>query len=410
MNAEPGFLLISNGYGEDLVAAHIALKLRERLPRACVAGFPTVGTGAFYKNMGVDLAGAGATLPSEGFVRSISDFTKDVKHGFLPETFRLGRRLRQAAGAFDYLVPVGDAYILLFTSLFTPHSAARKIFVNVQTSEWYGSHKPFKQHYSFIERLWTRRCSRLVYVRDRRTMDFLHRRGIAQARCCGNPMMDCFTVHERAVLPRDRSIVGVLPGSKQEAYDNLKVVFDIVRLMAKRKQIHNYAIALSPQLSVDKIACAYSLQPAITGTDTGLPAGDRRLYTRFSMKDNPSEIFISQKIFGDILNESIAFIGTSGTGNEQAAGMGKPVFGFWGRGPQITEKFMRAQKRLLGPSLILSPPDPELIANCMTELLSDKERLEEIALNGRERMAGRGSIACMVDEMIRYVKHTLNDE
>jgi uncharacterized protein (TIGR03492 family) len=396
-----GILFISNGYGEDMVAAHIAKAIRNYAPHIPVAGFPTVGSGTFYNTMGINVAGTGPDLPSEGFVRSVGDVIRDIRHGFCQETFRLGKRLRAASKEYDYLVPVGDDYILLFISLFTPQRPARKIFVNIQQSEWYGGHKPFKQHHSMIERLWIRMFSRLVYVRDRRTMDFLRRRGLIQVRCCGNPMMDCFAIHEKPVLPGGRSTVGILPGSKQEAYENLKVAFNVIRILSARGMDLNYAIALSPQLSIEKVAEDHGLEH--------MPAREEEagLFQLFSMKGMTSTILISQSIFGDIINESIVLIGTSGTGNEQAAGMGKPVFGFWGNGPQITKKFMVAQKKLLGPSLILSPPQPELIAELMIDLLADGERLDALAENGRERMEGRGSIDRIVGEIAAYMKGSL---
>ena len=214
-------------------------------------------------------------------------------------------------------------------------------------------------------------------------------------------MMDCFAIHEKPVLPGGRSIVGILPGSKQEAFENLKVAFDVIRILSARGLDFNYAIALSPQLSIEKVAEDHGLER--------MPAREEAtgLFKLFSMKGMASTVLISQSIFGDILNESVALIGTSGTGNEQAAGMGKPVFGFWGNGPQITKKFMVAQKKLLGPSLILSPPQPELIAERMIDLLADGERLDALAENGRERMEGRGSIDCIAREIVSYMKGSL---
>ncbi len=293
---------------------------------------------------------------------------------------------------------IGDPYLLLFTSLFTTHKPERKIFIGVQQSEWYESLKPFKLHYSFIERTWMRWFSRMIYVRDEKTRDYLLRKGMHNVRCCGNPMMDCLEIHPEPVLPQDGKFIGVLPGSKQEAYDNLGVIFKIIERLNSRGQIYNYAIALSPQLALEKVVEQFSLQPlhrqnrAVEALFT--------LYTRNGLK---SKIILSQKIFGDILNESIGIIGASGTGNEQAAGMGKPVFGFWGRGPQITKKFMRAQKRLLGKSLILSPPDPKLIAEKIEEVLHNDALLREIKENGKMRMAGIGSATQIAREIHRYI-------
>jgi uncharacterized protein (TIGR03492 family) len=397
MASKEDLLFISNGYGEDMVAAHIAKTLKLQNPHLKIKGFSTVGTGAFYVNMGIDIAGTGPELPSEGFVRSPGDMIRDIRHGFFGETLRMGRRLRAASEQFSYTVSVGDSYILLFSSLFTPQEPAQKIFVNIQQSEWYGGHKPFKQHHSMVERLWIKRCSHLIFVRDEKTKVFLYKKGLHQVRCCGNPMMDCFSIGESPVFPREKKTVGILPGSKQEAYENLETAFNVVRILCKNGMDFNYAIALSPQLSIEKVVERFGLQ----SVNTGQSKGDG-FYT-FFLKGCRARVFISQYMFGDIINEAVALIGTSGTGNEQAAGLGKPVFGFWGNGPQITKKFMKAQKKLLGPSLILSPPQPERIAGNMIDLLKDDARLEAIAANGRMRMQGRGSISQIVKKIVDHI-------
>jgi uncharacterized protein (TIGR03492 family) len=380
------------------MAAHIAKKIQVQDSDYTVAGFPTVGPGKSYRAVGIELAGRGTDLPSEGFVRSLKIFVKDVRNGFFNKTFTLGRRLGEESNNFDYLVLVGDPYLLLFASLFTRHKPERKIFIGVQQSEWYESLKPFKLHYSFVERVWMRWLSNVIYVRDEKTKDYLHKKGMRNVRCCGNPMMDCFEIHPEPILPREAEFIGVLPGSKQEAYDNLGVIFRIIENLNNRGHVYHYAIALSPQLAVDKVVGQFSLKPLDTKT-----RGEEALYTSYTRDDLSSKIILSQKIFGDILNESVGFIGASGTGNEQAAGMGKPVFGFWGSGPQITQKFMRAQKRLLGKSLILSPPDPGLVTEKIEEVMHNAASLQEIAVNGTMRMAGKGSGERMAREIHKYI-------
>ena len=48
MSYRSRLLFISNGYGEDNVAAHLAGTFSARLPGAVIRGFPTVGKGSFY--------------------------------------------------------------------------------------------------------------------------------------------------------------------------------------------------------------------------------------------------------------------------------------------------------------------------------------------------------------------------
>ncbi len=398
MNKSAKYLFISNGYGEDIVSAHIANTFLEYNPQSTIMGFPTVGSGKFYIDSGIKLAGKGPELPSEGFVRSLKDFFVDVKKGFFLKTLKLGLSLRKVSQNFDYLIITGDPYLLLFTSMFTPHKKKNRIFIGIQQSEWYGSKKPFKQHYCFIERQWLKWFSGLVFVRDHKTEDYLRTKGLDHVTCTGNPMMDCFTISNQKQFPRGREVIGILPGSKKEAYENLKIIFAIIRNLYKRKIRPLFAIALSPNLKSDTIVKEFKLENRTSNSND-----INNTYTVYKWPESGADIVISQKIFGDIINESKAVIGLSGTGNEQAAGLGKPVFSFWGKGPQITEKFLVAQKRLLGPSLFIYPPEPDRITEKIIETINDSSLLKKIKENGKMRMAGVGSIDLLVKKIKNYI-------
>ncbi|MGQ9615788.1 MAG: lipid-A-disaccharide synthase-related protein [Spirochaetota bacterium] len=401
---KPSFLFISNGYGEDTIAAHIGKRMLDIRLSQTIKAFPTVGSGKYYSTIGISLAGEGICLPSEGFVRSLKDFLKDLRHGFIQKNCRLGHTLGKVSKPFDFLIIVGDPYLLLYTSFFTKHPPQRRVFIGVQQSEWYGSRKPFKQHYSFIERRWMKHLAGLIYVRDEKTMDFLRSKGLNHVHCEGNPMMDCFSISKQKVLSHNRRLIGILPGSKQESYENMTVIFNTIKNLSLMGGHFNYAIALSPQLDESIVVTRFGLRFRYSRRRDG-----KHLYTSYELPGTVGEIFISKHLFGDIINESIAVIGVSGTGNEQAAGLGKPVFGFWGKGPQITEKFMKAQKKLLGKSLILLPPEPGRIAATIIQTLSDKFLLKEIEENGKIRMCGRGSIERIVSGIESYIKRVMRN-
>jgi uncharacterized protein (TIGR03492 family) len=392
------FLFISNGYGEDNVSAHIARVFPQYFPGCTVSGFPTVGGGKFYTDSGIDLAGRGPDLPSEGFVRSYKDLFNDILNGFFHKTFSLGVSLRKVSSHFDYLVLTGDPYLLLLNGIFTKKPKANRIFVGVQQSEWYGSKKAFKQHYSTVERQWLKRFAGLVFVRDHKTEHYLVAKGLENVKCMGNPMMDCFSISKCPRFPVKRTLVGILPGSKKEAYDNLPAVFRIVQKLAEQDPQMLFAVALSPNLDREKVVHDFHLRQVPKTEKILIPNAHQ-----YELPRSTAEIVISQNSFGDIINESRAVIGLSGTGNEQAAGLGKPVFAFWGKGPQMTEKFLVAQKRLLGPSLQIGPPDAERIAWSILDTLKNGFLLKKIEENGKMRMAGRGSIRLMAEEIRRYV-------
>jgi len=393
------FLFISNGYGEDNVSAHIARVFPQYFPGCTVHGYPTVGGGKFYSDSGIGLAGRGPDLPSEGFVRSFRDLFNDILNGFFHKSFKLGMSLRKASTRYDYLILTGDPYLLLMNGIFTKKPKENRIFVGVQQSEWYESRKAFKQHYSSVERLWLKKFAGLVFVRDQKTARSLASKGLENVKCTGNPMMDCFPLSESPRFPVERTLVGLLPGSKKEAYGNLHVVFNIVRKLSEKDPLLLFAVALSPNLEREKVVRDFHLRQ-VQKTEKILI----RDAVQYQLPGSTAEIVISQTSFGDIINESKAVIGLSGTGNEQAAGLGKPVFAFWGKGPQMTKKFLVAQKRLLGLSLQIGPPDPERIAGIILDTLKDGFLLKKIEENGKMRMAGRGSVKLMAEEIRRYVE------
>jgi len=391
-------LFISNGYGEDAISAKIAITLQKKASFCSLAAFPTVGDGKIYEEKGIPLAGRGVTLPSEGFVRSFKDLALDLKSGLIQKTLRMGLLLKKVSQDIDYLLITGDPYLLLFCSIFTVQKKQRKIFIGVQQSEYYGTKKPFKQHYSFIERIWLKSFAGLVFVRDKKTEIFLKKKGLKNVLCTGNPMMDTFEVLEKNIFPEDRELIGILPGSKKEAYENLEKIFEIITYLQRERNRFIFAMALPSQLDIKKITGMFNLE------------GKNRLFTKkgkpLHLCQHPysgAEIIISSHLFGEIISSSKLVIGLSGTANEQAAGLGKPVVAFWGKGPQVTKKFMKAQKKLLGEALFLYPPEPSLIATAILRIINDPQAQKKAAEDGMRRMRGRGSIQEMVEFILNYI-------
>ena len=399
-------LFVSNGYGEDNVAAHIAREFRTLFPEHRIEGFPTVGRGKFYHQHEIPLAGRGIDLPSEGFVRSPRDFFVDVWDGLFRKTFRMGLDIKRASVNCDLIIAVGDPYLLLFTSLFSRLKRENRVFIGLQQSEWYASKKPFKLHYSTLERWWLRRSAGLVIVRDTKTRDYLLKKGLKPVYSAGNPMMDCFTIREGRVFPADRKVIGILPGSKKEAYENFGNILETLACLRRRAGKENnllFAVAFPPNLEIGVFEERYGLK-RIPNRATASGADDS--FEVYRVPGSDIELLFSKTLFGNVLSESTAVIGLSGTANEQAAGLGKPVFAFWGKGPQITEKFLRAQKKLLGEALFIFPPEPERICRSVYEVLGDDELLRKAREEGIRRMAGRGSIRAIVHEIEAYLHRT----
>ena len=121
----------------------------------------------------------------------------------------------------------------------------------------------------------------------------------------------------------------------------------------------------------------------------------------------PVRFTITQGRFGDILAASQVVIGLSGTANEQAVGLGKPVVTFVGRGSQFTEKFVRTQKKLLGEAISVVAREPRSVAREVLSLITDETRREAMAMEGRKRMGQPGGARRIALEISRLVRSNL---
>jgi len=167
--------------------------------------------------------------------------------------------------------------------------------------------------------------------------------------------------------PGDRGIgkgrtIGFLPGTREDAYRNIEDFYKIA------SQIRN----------IDKrIRFILSFPPNL----------DRK---KLSKIKSQVKIKISQD-FKKVLKTSRIIIGLSGTGNEQAVGLGIPVIAFPGRGAQFNSRFAHGQKELLGNALLLLPRNPETIAKEAVDLMKNGKRIASMGRIGRKRMGGCGA-------------------
>ncbi len=217
---------------------------------------------------------------------------------------------------------------------------------------------------------------------DELTTSSLKKFGI-KATYVGNVMMDCLEISgENFGIKPDRYIVGILPGSKKEAYDNLPIILDAVTAINKRflssksflpKKV-DFLLALASSLSLDELAMAASRGNSWT-LEGSMLAEKKRGIIAHLISSEGSQIKIIQGKFGDVLHSSQVIIGLSRMGNEQAVGLGRPVVSFPGKGPQITKKFLYIQKLLLGEAISIVEARGEAVAEEKKEALEvGKER------------------------------------
>jgi len=350
---------LSNGYGEDKAAAAIASKLREIRPSVEVTGAPLVTPGDEFSNSGFDVLMRGEVPPSGGFpLKSFKGFVCDTP--FIPNYCRYYRQLRRLRSRIDFPVVVGDLALLMIA-----YYALRKkpVFVDLAKSSYKGPHLRMEE--SILRKL---PCK--VITRDQCTSDYLRSRRV-DAIFLGNPMMDGLI--PKGIELGNEPIVGILPGSRAEAYENLRKILLVIE---RTSQDASFACALPGSLSLDRIASM------VRADGWALDGGMLR-------KDSRSVSMVYDG-FPDVIARSQVIIGLAGSANEQAVGMGTPVISFAGTGAQTTAKRMEGQQRLLGESVKFVRNAPDGVVDELSCLLSDPEECARRGRIGIQRMGPPG--------------------
>ncbi|MFC1496402.1 hypothetical protein ACFL52_03200 [Candidatus Margulisiibacteriota bacterium] len=337
-------LIISNGHGEDLVGA----ALSEKLTGHKISALPIVGEGKAYENKGCQILGPRKKLPGGGFsLRHLPSLISDLQSGLFGNILEIYRVIKQQNA--DLVIAIGDIVPLIFSKLVK----APLVFIGVNKSDYY---KWFGYSYTPWE-IQLLKKAKIVFTRDQLTADNLSKKGV-NAKFVGNPLMNNLQLPTSNVQTNPKSqtlnpkLIGLLPGT---------------RIKDKELNLKDFEIL---KTEINKI--------------------DKDIMFEIATKEN----------FKRVLSESKLIIGLSGTGNEQAAGLGIPVVSFPGLGSQYTKKFGQAQKQLLGDALSFIPERAFIkIAQNVLDILKDPQKNKSMSQAGKERMGGIGAI----DNISNYV-------
>lgn len=353
-------LFLSNGHGEDLIAARIAQDLCDLR----IAAFPLVGQGHAYARVGVPVIGPRQSMPSGGFIlRDPAALKADMQAG-------LARLAWQQLSFLSSLhsprlvVAVGDM-LPVVAALLLP---AKRVLVGCNKSDYY---QTWGASYLAIELALLKWADVTVYPRDLRTHLRLIRHGV-RSEALGNPMMDDLD----PTWPGERHVVGVLPGSRPEAFDNLAHILPCLEALGRRQ-------------AFEALLAAPGNLPAEGWEAVAREAGWE--VSPVAFRKGPVTLRRDHG-FREVLKRSQVVLGLAGTANEQAVGCGRPVVAFPGRGPQYTPEFARLQAELLGAGLEVTSPDPEAVADALQRAFSPERQIAAKAA-GRERMGNPGAAA-----------------
>ncbi|MBN3032996.1 MAG: glycosyltransferase [Candidatus Saganbacteria bacterium] len=358
-------LLVSNGHAEDLAGAAIGAGLRELLPDVELRALPLVGLGQAYDKQGIGNLGLRRTLPSGGFAKEgLGHFLRDLLAGLPGQFARQVSRLKAEAKNADLIVAAGDAYLVALCGLFGRRKPL--IFVDGPKSVKIEGYYPLE--------LWLmKKFCRQIVVQDRETADHLKGLGLP-AQYLGSWVMDYVpATGEDFGLPREQTVIGLLPGSRAEAYDNLLLILELFDELRGEKLTGLVASTLDREKVRQKCAArGWEFAPLAEHGLTG------KLTSR-----RGSKVLLAEGKFADVCLRAKLVIGLAGIANEQAAAFGRPVVCFPGRGPQTTLRRWHEIRKITGGSMLVLTGSTEKKAAELLALLNDRERLAEMGRLGR---------------------------
>ena len=360
----PRIVVASNGYGEDAIGARLAHKALRKFPSAEVCAFPLVGQGAPYKKVGVRILPPLSESPTGGIVKyHLRDLYQEIKAGLFKQIARQLSAWERLRGGCRTVLCVGDAYLLAHTLW---GQGKRALMVATAKTKYISGHWRLE---SFLYRTGCRR----VWTRDEETAAEL-RQSDVPAVFEGNPIMDlsCDNTKGTALWGEGRRIL-VLPGSRDRAYEDLGLLLRTLDKISERCPVAAVMV-LALSIDVDKLA------KSAAGWD----------FDGVCLRRGGLRVVIYRGEVAEAARGAELLLGLAGTANQVCAGLGVPVL-------SIIEKGKLAQKKLLGDSELLAPPDADALAGAALKLLSDPGRLAYMSSEGRARLGRAGALDAVLD-------------
>lgn len=368
-------LFVSNGHGEDSMAAEIV----RRLPAHIEAeAYPTLGVGRAYEGV-CPVVGPRAQLTTQGERMFRGSHFEDLQTGNPGALWPAISFTRAARERYDKTVVLGDMVGVALCWL-----AGAPIAIYIDVFKYGQSHR-----YGALERWLIRRTCRTVFNRDDILAGQLRAAGV-DARFAGNIMMDTIELGAYDPAPRraHELAILVLPGSRAVAPRQFAVQAAAIR-------------RLPPELTPDVfVALAVGIEPEMLAQAAGLhwhpsTSGDAADLGRLVGGD--SEFHLARGSVGNLLAIADVVLSLAGTATWQAIGSGKPVISTVS--PATRRKRLMDEAALTGPARQICGNDPEEVAGALKALLSDPEERARRGAIGRRQMGPPGAIDAIIAEL-----------
>lgn len=370
------FLVISNGHGEDAIAAQLVARFPSRIR---VDAYPMIGSGKAYDGI-CALVGPRATLASEGWRNVKGSLRRDIVNGGLRTVPPALKFLRAVRGHYDRIVVVGDMVGVL-ACLVTGNRDL--IYIDVYKT---GS----ARLYSGVERLAIRHACAMVFCRADNLAALLRQSGI-DARSSGNLMMDTIPLGDYdAAGRRGRDLaVTLLPGSRALTGESFALQIAALRRVSQDRRPDIF-LAVAGSVSVEDLARAAGLTrvPMLSSEpdDLGTLSGD-----------GITVHMARGRAMGNLLAVSDVVMSQAGTASIQALGLGKPVITFVN--PRDRRSRFEDEQRLFGPARIVVDAEIGNVAMALNDLLGHAGERGRLGAIGRERIGGPGALSAVLSAL-----------
>ena len=370
------FLIISNGHGEDAIAAQLVA----RLPANVSAdAYPMIGSGKAYDGI-CRIVGPRATLASEGWRNVKGSLRRDIVNGGLLTVPPALKCLRAMRGHYDRVLVVGDMVGVL-ACLVTGHRDL--VYLDVYKT---GA----ARLYSGLERQAIRRACALVFCRADNLAALLRESGV-DARAAGNVMMDTIPHGDYdAAARRTRDLaVTLLPGSRALTGESFALQIGALKRVPAETRPDVF-VAVAGSVSVEDLAKAAGLTrvPMLSSEpdDLGTLSGD-----------GLTVHLARGRAMGNLLAVSDVVLSQAGTASIQALGLGKPVITF--ANSRDRRSRFEDEQRLFGPARVVVDAEIGNVAMALGDLLGDAGERARLGAIGRERIGGPGALRAILEAL-----------
>lgn len=368
-------LFISNGNGEDSIAAAIIAKLP---PEIKADAYPMIGAGQAFDGL-CPIVGPRAQVPSQGWRHTSGGIARDIKGGLLFAILPAIKFLRAARAQYDLVIAVGDGVPVILSLL-----AGRKIDIYLDVFK-----SGYAHTYNFIERAMIGEVVGKTYCRDNMLADTLRDAGL-NALSAGNVMLDTvpYGIYDMARKCSSELSVVLLPGSRDWTAESLEVQLEALRRLPSELKPDIF-MAVANGIDVEKLAKDIGWEYGCTRSARQADLG--------RLKRNGMVVHLASGVVGNLIERCDLVLSQAGTGTQQALGLGKPVITFNRQGNR--RKRMADEQALMGPSRILTPPDPKLLSDALRNLLADSTERRRLGAIGKKRLGGPGTLAAVVADI-----------